>query len=253
MCQIGLIYDATTVSEDNWSLNAASNTVGIIGMGPSSPLWEPYINSTLGTATYSISLARTDNPVITTRNLKAFGASTTTDSVITMGYADSSSYVNQASLTISSDSSFAYTLSSFSLGVVYLDKYSIPQAQYWSPLDKAYPVTMSTSFAGLGLPTPVYLAVVNLLVELEADLICSDSISGYCYIQETCASYFKEFNNYSFLMQFSSNSGTYMRVPLRTFAEDVIISDIPSCQLMIVNLDVSLVNANSIVLGGMFF
>jgi hypothetical protein len=111
MCQIGLIYDATTVSEDNWSLNGASNTVGIIGMGPSSPLWEPYINSTLGTATYSISLARTDNPVTTTRNLKAFGASTTTDSVITIGYADSSSYVNQTSLTISSDSSFAYTLS----------------------------------------------------------------------------------------------------------------------------------------------
>jgi hypothetical protein len=77
---------------------------------------------------------------------------------------------------------------------------------------------MSTSFAGLGLPTPVYLAVVNLLVELEADLICSDSISGYCYIQESCASYLEEFNNYSFLMQFSSNSGTYMRVPLSTFA-----------------------------------
>lgn len=222
-------------------------------MGPLSSLWEPYYNSTLGTATYSISLARTDVPVMTTRNFKALGASTTTDSVITMGYADSSAYVNQTSLTISSNSLFAYELSTFSLGVVYSDEYSIPQAQYWSPLDKAYPVTMSTSFAGLGLPNPVYLSVIDLLVELEDDLSCSDIVSGYCTIPETCASYLEEFNNYSFLMKFTSNNATYIRVPLSTFAEDVTLNGIPSCQLMIVNLAVSGVDATSIVLGGMFF
>lgn len=42
MCQLELIYEATLISENNWFQNEATNTVGIIGMGPSSTLWQPY-------------------------------------------------------------------------------------------------------------------------------------------------------------------------------------------------------------------
>ncbi len=122
MCQLSLIYVATLVSENNWYQNGATNTVGIIGMGPTSTLWEPYQNSTTLTATYSISLARTAVPVTAQRNLQAVGASST-ESSITLGYANTSSYVNSSSLVISTSSDYNYTyiLSSFSFGVVYLD------------------------------------------------------------------------------------------------------------------------------------
>jgi hypothetical protein len=69
MCQPALIYEAYLVSENNWSQNLATNTVGIIGMGPTSSLWTPYQNETTYTAVYSISLARTAIPVTTERNL----------------------------------------------------------------------------------------------------------------------------------------------------------------------------------------
>lgn len=108
---------------------------------------------------------------------------------------------------------------------------------------------MNTNFAGLGLPTPIYLTVTNLLKELEDDLTCSDGISGYCTISETCSSYLSEFNTYSFYMKFSTNSADYMRVPLAAFTQDVN----GTCQILITNLDSSMVDASSIVLGGMFF
>ncbi len=54
-------------------------------------------------------------------------------------------------------------------------------------------------------------------------------------------------------MKFSTNSIDYIRVPLGTFAQDVVVNSVNTCQLMIVNLDSSMVDATSIVLGGMFF
>ena len=56
-CQIGIQYEGTYVNQDNWFYNqSTAGSYGIIGMGPGSPYWAPYVAS--GKAIYSVVLTR---------------------------------------------------------------------------------------------------------------------------------------------------------------------------------------------------
>lgn len=46
ICRIGLVYEATTIDENNWYLNTTKDSAyGVIGMGPISPFWDAYIDA----------------------------------------------------------------------------------------------------------------------------------------------------------------------------------------------------------------
>lgn len=56
-CKIVTVYDGTLVTQDNW-LNNTASAYGILGFGPSSPLWSAFIDPSTDSSTYSIALAK---------------------------------------------------------------------------------------------------------------------------------------------------------------------------------------------------
>ena len=86
-------------------------------------------------------------------------------------------------------------------------------------------------YPGLGLPSPIWYEVVNLLYRIT-DMTCTDSLGGSCMLSNTCSSY-ESLWDYSFKGRFGDNE-KYFIVPLAAFATD---TDSGQCQLWISYLE----------------
>lgn len=125
VCQVGIQYEGTYITADNWFYNiSTAGSSGIIGMGPNSPYWSPYIDSSK--AVYSVVLARTKSNMATRGRL----LQTTETNNVTFGYANDAEYIGNESLTVTSMSNFTYNVSSLGLGPVYMTN-GIPTSYYY--------------------------------------------------------------------------------------------------------------------------
>lgn len=215
ICRIGLVYEATTVEENNWYLNTTKDSAyGVIGMGPISPFWDAYTNAEDKKGIFSIALARNSS-------ISRFSneAENVTRSNITFGYANDAEYLGQSSLTLTSLSNFTYALDSFGIGPVFFVN-GVAASSYYKPLVTQYPVELNTNFIGMGAPQEVYKGVYNWLVLLEKSLTCDFEQDGYCTLDEKCSVYQDVFEDFVLYFRFTSNMTHSMRIPLSSFAMD---------------------------------
>ena len=102
---------------------------------------------------------------------------------------------------------------------------------------------------GLGLPSDLYLQVVALLEQVtNTEIMCDMTTDGICVLHTKCEDY-ESFVDYTFLFDFSSSTGNFIRVPLATFATTVN----NKCNIELTYLDSLATQSNNIILGGMFF
>lgn len=157
-------------------------------------------------------------------------------------------------ITAEQDFSYAYSLSQFDFGIIYYENGAASQ-EYMFPAPANYPVIFTTNFQGMGLPADVYQNVTSYLEDLtNGDIDCAATLDGICKLPQSCSEY-TSFENYVFKFSFTtSTSSNYMRVPLATFAKDVLLSGgVKQCNLEINYLNSLSTQSNQIILGGMFF
>jgi hypothetical protein len=111
------------------------------------------------------------------------------------------------------------------------------------------------NFRGLGLPTASYERFSNLLaVVTRGEATCLRSIGGYCVLANTC-DYYQSLGlwnmDFKILFTSASGSGTYLRVPLATFASNT--AEPNSCVIYVEYLEDSFVDSRQVIFGGMFF
>jgi hypothetical protein len=230
--------DSVTANDWNWDQDGA---YGIIGMAPSSGLWESFISPSTLTAVYSIELARFTNPF--SGVLK--GSSSVSN--ITLGSANDAYYAGEASMTISALDNYTYGLNSFGFGKVYMTDGPLPTAQsaYFTEFTAGYPVEFAVNFQGMGLPSALYAEFVSNLTIVESGVSCSAS-DGVCNFPSVCSGHDSLLTEFQFKLAFTG-SKDFLRVPLATFAYSTVGG---SCALQITELDYA---QDSVVLGGMFF
>jgi len=199
------------VTTDNW-LYSENGAAGIIGMGPGSRFWYGFADPETNKVTYSIELER----------IPLFTPSTGLNQ-ISFGGANDAAYTGKPSMMIADndDYSYSYELSSFGFGIVYQTN-GVDSSEYFAPQPTEYPVIFTTNFVGLGLPADVYQNVTSYLEEMTSgDIDCSATLDGICMLPYEC-SHYTNFESYAFKFGFSSaTNGTYMRVPLGAFAQDL--------------------------------
>lgn len=243
-CKFVQVYSVSNVTADNW-LYGTNGAAGIIGFGPGSHLWNGFADPATSKVTYSIALARVGLGL-------GAGAST---SNITFGGAADSEYTGHANMMITAEQDFtyAYKLSNLDFGIIYYQD-GAASSEYMFALPTEYPVIFTTNFMGMGLPADVYQNVTSYLEELtNGDIECSATQDGICKLPKSCQEY-ESFENYVFKMNFASGNGNYLRVPLATFAKDVLISGgAKQCNLEINYLNSLETQSNQIILGGMFY
>jgi hypothetical protein len=161
-CKIGIIYSGENVSQNNWRYDQ-DGTYGIIGLGPNSFLWNGFADIENNTVTYSMELARVN--ALTSVHETPIKIDGATQSNITFGSANDAIYQGDANVMINAQSDFTYALDNFNFGIVYQEN-GVDSSQYFFALDSQYPVTFTTNFKGLGLPSDLYLQVVALLEEM---------------------------------------------------------------------------------------
>lgn len=112
-----------------------------------------------------------------------------------------------------------------------------------------------TSSQGLSLPSAMFTTFVPLIEFVSGTQVNSDSSSSQGFsVTAPCSSFSSTLNDYSFKVQFTSDTTNYVRVPLLTFAYDSTdISGAAVCNLMISKLDTKSANSDVVVFGGMFF
>jgi hypothetical protein len=222
------IYSGNDVTANDWNWNQ-DGSYGIIGMGPSSTLWEGFISPSTFTASYSIELARFTNPL----GLET-ASSDVTKSNITLGSANDAYYTDSdaTSMDITSLSNYTYEMDYFGFGKVYLTNGEVTSA-YFKPFELGRPVQFAVNFKGMGLPTTNYYTYEKLLKEIASDAECSNENDGICTLQGKCSSY-SQLSNYQFKMSFTTGNDYYLRVPLAAFA---VASADDKCQLQITFLD----------------
>lgn len=250
-CKIGIIYSGENVSQNNWRYDQ-DGTYGIIGLGPNSFLWNGFADIENNTVTYSMELARVN--ALTSVHETPIKIDGATQSNITFGSANDAIYQGDANVMINAQSDFTYALDNFNFGIVYQEN-GVDSSQYFFALDSQYPVTFTTNFKGLGLPSDLYLQVVALLEEMtQTEIECDATTDGICVMPAPCADY-ESFVDYTFLFNFTdSTNGNYMRVPLATFATNVKGSGgVTQCHVEITYLDSLATQSNNVILGGMFF
>ena len=211
-CKFVQVWSVDTVSADGW-LYDENGAAGIIGMGPNSHLWNGYADASTDTVTYSIALARV-----------GFGSSPNIKSNITLGGAGDSEYTQNTNMQVTADSNYMYELSEFGFGIVYQTN-GQDSSEYFQNFTTQYPVIFTTNFVGLGLPADLYENVTSYLELISHDeVVCSPTLDGICKMPKACAEY-ANFESYTFKLQFASSAnGNYIRVPLGTFAQDVMVS-----------------------------
>jgi len=114
-CKFVQLYGVDTVSANNWNFNVDA-AYGTIGMGPSSFIWEGFIDPIEKTATYSIELAR-----VQLYSEDCVGADPNYKSNITFGVANAGPYSGAPSIYMPSLPNYTYALDNFAFGIVYQD------------------------------------------------------------------------------------------------------------------------------------
>lgn len=246
-CKYIDVYSAQSVSQNNWNYNQ-DGTFGIIGMGPGSFIWEGFVDPETKTSVWSIELARTsffgDNTL----------SSDSTSSNITFGSANDAPYQGHDSVYMTALSNYSYGLESLGFGIVY-EENGVDSSEFFYGLSTAYPVTFNTNFRGMGLPANVYSQFVTLLTYVTAgNLTCDNTVDGICVLPGACSEW-SGLTDYGFKMSFSNEvNGNYMRVPLSTFAEKVLIGGGEyKCNINVNYLDTTSAQSSQIIMGGLFF
>lgn len=231
---------------------------GILAFGPQSPFWYSLVDPETNSAQYSFSLAR-PAPASLIR-----GASTPVSSNITLGGANSEEFdyyyvMPSMNISTSQPNQINYTTSNFSFGIMYYDTTTgVDESEYFTNLTAQSDVTkvvFDLVTQGMGLPTDIYNSYVSLLTSVQTDAVCGSDADAVCTLPGNCSSNEVWLNDWQFKIQFdSSQDGTYIRVPLATFAEDAQSGD---CNILVGNTNItdsgSTALDRTVVLGGMFF
>jgi len=225
-CTDQYVYSGETVSSNDWLLNE-DGAYGIIGLSPTSTLWQSFTEPVTRTAQYTVSIGRN---------------TTNSSSVLDLGGSVSDTYESQDVMTITSNNDYTYDLESFQFGIIYTN----PDSQYMKSLYTDFAVQFSISFLGLGLPAELYSQVKTYLEDITDDrIVCQNTVNGYCTLPTACSTY--TLSDYYFVFNFTDSDGNYMRVPLETFFDE---QNDGTCIVQITYMNYT---DDSIVLGTMFF
>ena len=207
-CKYVEVYDAETVSQNNWNYNK-DGTFGIIGMGPGSFIWEGFVDPETKRSVYSIELARTSN----------YGLGAAQQSNITFGSANDDAYNGHKNILMPALANYTYGLDSIGFGIVYQTE-DYDSSEFFYELNKNYPVYFNTNFKGLGLPANIYSEFVTLASYITAgNITCDNTVDGICVLPGACEEH-AAITEYSFKVNFTNTvNDNYMRVPLAGFAE----------------------------------
>jgi hypothetical protein len=239
---------------NNWNYESQSHA-GIIGLGRTSPVWN-FVNVE----------GDLDNYV-------TVEFSNVTDWTFANSSYTNSTYGNKLTLGKTSDSTydaatkiafgptviggFLYSLENFGFGI-YND--TTKEAFYHSIMntdETLYGIQTNTTkitmdFRGLGLPTTSYAAFTNLIDIISSGQVhCAKTQGGFCVLPESCDNY-PNLWEYSFQIKFLKDD-PYLVVPLASFASDQTTRGTDVCYIYVEELDESLDDSRSIVLGQMFF
>ena len=144
-CKIIEIYSATTMSQDNWLQNVATNqylSYGVLGYGLNSPFWNQYIDQATGSLQFSIQLT------------EDLSQSLSQSEIILGGF--NSGFEGQTNLIITNNATNPfYELTQFAFGSLLTTQCGQVDAAYFQSMTTA-PVQLSISFKGMGLPNPIY-------------------------------------------------------------------------------------------------
>lgn len=241
-CKFVRLYSATQIHEDNW-LYGIDGAYGILGAGPRSHIWEGFVDPETKKAYFSIELD----------NVSFYKDS---NNNITFGAANDADYQGKSNLkTAASLLDYTYAVQNLSFGIVYQTD-GVDSSEFFVDIlgNQNYNARFATNFKGLGLPANIYEQFVGLFEYLtKGDVNCVNSQDGYCTLPGPCANY-TAYVDYAFMLNFTDSDGTYMRVPLGAFAEQVLIGGGNSiCNIHVNYLNPYQSQSGDIILGGMFF
>jgi len=219
-------------------------------MGPSSFIWEGFVNPDSRRSVYSLSLAR----------LQTSGSPRFVDGVnqvstnITLGSANDEWYQGKPNALMTSLSNYSYGVDNFTFGRIY-EENGVATSEYFYALGNTYPVTFSTNFKGLGLPANIYSEFVSLLEYVTfGDVECDNTIDGICTLPAPCANY-TGLTEFDFKVSFTNEvNGNYVRVPLAAFAYNKLVTlGVETCNIDVNYLPSSNSQSQDIIMGGKFF
>jgi hypothetical protein len=185
-CKDAMVYQGDVISTNKQMWNQPG-LYGIMGMSPSSPFWNGYINPTTYTAQYTISLQRP--------TLLGGIEGASSNSAINIGEGADSSYLGTTNMTANSSSGhhLTYPLASIGFGLIYYDN-GTATSQYYRYFDEsAYNVDFTLNVLGMGLPTSMYNEMQELLADTIEDysVSCGDlpETQTYCVLPQSCNNY----------------------------------------------------------------
>lgn len=156
-----------------------------------------------------------------------------------MGENKYAAYDTQVNLTVTGDKyNYSYPVSNFSFGIVYQTD-GVDSSEFFYEMNHGYPVTFATNFKGLGLPGNLYAQFETLFEYVTADEVeCDNTLDGICVLPGKCATY-TAYEDFTFKLNFTgSNDDNYMRIPMASFAEEVLIGGGDSvCNIYVTYLD----------------
>lgn len=164
-------------------------------------------------------------------------------------------YDDQVKLTVTGDQyNYSYPVSNFSFGIVYQTD-GVDSSEFFYEMKQGYPVTFASNFKGLGLPGNLYAQFETLFEYVTADEVeCDNTLDGICMLPGACANY-TAYEDFTFKVNFTgANDDNYMRIPMASFAEEVLLSGgEKKCNIYVTYLDENNYQSSDIILGGMFF
>lgn len=238
-CKFVSIYATNRVDQDNWHYGGGA-TYGVLGAGPTSHIWESFIDKDTRQAKLAIELGR----------VPFYGSYYPSN--ITFGYATAAPYDGQPNLQVDSLFNFTYALNNISFGRVYQEN-GVDTSEFFYQLDNWFPVTFNTNFKGIGLPSNIYSDFVSLFEYVTQDEVqCTNTLDGICILPAPCENY-TAYNEFSFQLNFTgAENGNYMNIPLGTFAQTFSSGGNLTCHVFVTYLDEYASQSQSVILGGMF-
>ena len=248
-CKVVDVYGVDQVSQNNWLFNQGG-TYGILGMGPTSFIWEGFVDPDLRTSTYSISLARLQK----SGSPRYVDGASASNSNITFGGANADWYAGKPNILMTALPNYTYAVSNFTFGRIY-ETNGVASSEFFYALGNTYPVLFSTNFKGLGLPANLYEEFVSLFEYVtNGDAKCDSTVDGICTLPNACGNY-TGLTDFDFKITFAGDTtGNYIRVPLEIFAYNTLVTlGVERCSIDVNYLNSANTQSNSIILGGKFF